>query len=556
MAAMHRMHERVLVCALASGCGPLVAYDDTGAVDSSGTDATSVGPDPTLTTSVGPTTVTTTPTTTIDPTGDPVCPTFDLGSSVPNSVSSVIDDETDQFSGSCGGAAVDAVLSFVAPADGDYTFATAGTNYDTVLYVLDGVCGGAELACNDDTADTSSAVSLHLFEGQAISVVIDGFSPGVSGAWHIDVDVAQSSCPDGELGSELPVSAADSTQGAADVLSPACVLDDGPERSWLWTAPHAGVFTFDSDGGELFSAVYLRDGVCDGSELACDAGTFEPTSGISGVVTSLAAGQVVTVVVDGLFGASGFVQLNIDELAGVCPAGDLGSIVPQELSDDTFAFGNSGGRSCGGWFAPDATYVWSAPTAGTYRFAVPSASFPWVLAVHDAVCGGGELGCVDLFSDGEGAPIVLDMIAGQLVVVAVDGLGHQGGAFDLVIEPDVCPELDLGAAVPVGTSGNLVGATPSVQAQCAPTQGGDVGYRFTAPQDGTYRIDTIGSAFDTVLSVRDGGCGGAELACDDDAGGNLSSLVELDLGAGQTIVITVEGFDGDAGDYALTVQAI
>jgi len=553
------MHERLLLCALASGCGPLVAYDDTAGVDesSSGTDATTtVGSDPTLTTSVGPTTATTTPTTTIDPTGDPMCPTFDLGSSVPNSVSSVIDDETDQFSGSCGGAAVDAVLSFIAPEDGDYTFATAGTNYDTVLYVLDGLCGGAELACNDDTADTSSAVTVHLFAGQQISVVIDGFSPGVSGAWHIDVDVAQSSCPDGELGSELPVSVVDDTQGAGNGLSPGCVLDDGPERSWLWTAPHDGVFTFDSDGGELLTAVYLLGGVCEGDELACDAGAFEPSSGVSGVVASLAGGQPITVVVDGLFGASGQIQLNIDELAGVCPADDLGSVAPLEIVDDTFAYGNSGGRSCGGWFAPDATYVWSAPSAGTYRFAVQNAAFPWVLAVHDAVCGGGELGCIDLFTDGEGAPIVLDMLAGQLAVVAVDGLGHQGGSFELVIEPDVCPELELGAAVPVSVGGNLLGATPSVQSQCAPTQGGDVGYRFTAPEDGAYRVDTIGSSFDTVLSVRDGGCGGAELACDDDAGGNLASLVELGLTAGQTIVITVEGFDGDAGDYQLSVQAI
>src|SRR5262245_37296828 len=101
---------RVLWGTLAAGaCGPSVLGDDTdGASDSSSssTDATmSVGPDPTTLTTVEPTTVT--PTTTIDPTGDPVCPTFDLGSSVPNSVSSVIDTEVDQFSGSCGGAAVD-----------------------------------------------------------------------------------------------------------------------------------------------------------------------------------------------------------------------------------------------------------------------------------------------------------------------------------------------------------------------------------------------------------------------------------------------------------------
>src|SRR5262245_1714323 len=189
---MHRMRAKVLWGLAASACGPSLISDSDAQLDtgSSSTDATmSVGPDPTLTTVAPTTTITTTPTTTIDPTGDPLCPTFDLGSSVPNSVSGVIDDEIDQFSGSCGGAAVDAVLSFTAPQDGDYTFSTAGTSYDTVLYVLDGLCAGGELDCNDDTPfDTSSEVMVSLFAGQVVSVVIDGFSPGVTGAWHVNVD--------------------------------------------------------------------------------------------------------------------------------------------------------------------------------------------------------------------------------------------------------------------------------------------------------------------------------------------------------------------------------
>jgi hypothetical protein len=543
--------------AVALGCGPATLGDDaSGGLDSSGSETDT---DPTVTTSVGPdptvaptTTVTTTPTTTIDPTGTPICPTFDLGSSVPNSVSSVVDDEVDLFSGSCGGAAVDAALSFTAPADGSYTFATAGTSYDTVLYVLDGLCDGPEIACNDDTADTSSSVTVTLFAGQTITVVIDGFSPGVSGAWHVDVSGGAGSCPDDDLGGALPFAIAGSTNGGGNAFASPCGGNDGQERRYLWTAPHSGVFTFDDDPSASSSVVYLLDGVCEGAAIACDAGVLDADSGVAGVVAPLGSGQSVTVVVDG----AGEFELNIDEITGVCPAQDLGAVTPFEIFDDTFSYGNSGGRSCGGWFAPDATYVWSAPAAGSYRFAVQDAAFPWVLALHDAVCGGPELGCVDLFADGEAAPILLDLTAGQLVVVAVDGLGHQGGEFDLVIEPDLCPELDLGAVVPASDAGSLMGASPSASASCAPTQGGDVGYRFTAPLTAAYRFDTVGSAIDTVLSIRAQSCGGLELACDDDAGGNLASQIDIDMQAGDVVIVTVDGFDGELGGYQLHVASL
>ncbi|HWB76893.1 MAG TPA: hypothetical protein VG755_18125 [Nannocystaceae bacterium] len=554
--AMHRMRSGVLWGLLACGCGPSLIGDSQGQLDgsSSSTDATtSVGPDPTLTTVAPTTTMTTTPTTTIDPTGDPICPTFNLGSSVPNSVSSVIDDEVDQFSGSCGGAAVDAVLSFTAPQDGDYTFSTAGTSYDTVLYVLDGLCGGGELDCNDDTPfDTSSELTVSLFAGQVVSVVIDGFSPGVTGAWHVDVALAEAQCPDFDLESFVPTGIGDSTQGAGNAFSPSCVGDDGAERRYLWTAPYTGVFTFDNEGSEIFSAVYVMAGVCEGAQIACDAGQLEPASGVSGVVASLAADQTVTVVVDGLFGNSGFTSLNVDELLGVCPVGSLGSSAPQTIFDDTNFYANSGGRSCGGWFARDATYTWSAPADGTYRFEITDASFPWVLAVQDGVCQGAELGCVDASFGGS---IVVDAIAGQLFVVAVDGLGHQSGPFTLSVQADTCPELDLGGDVPISVVGSIVGASATSQGSCAPTTGPDVGYRFVAPFAATYQFDTIGSDYDTVLTVRDSSCGGVELACDDDLGGNLSSLVTLDLAAGQTVIVGVDGFDGDVGGYVLRAQA-
>jgi hypothetical protein len=52
--------------------------------------------------------------------------------------------------------------------------------------------------------------------------------------------------------------------------------------------------------------------------------------------------------------------------------------------------------------------------------------------------------------------------------------------------------------------------------------------------------------------VRDLTCAGAELACNDDAG-DLSSLVQVNLAAGQTIVLVA---DGGGGPYQLNIAAV
>jgi hypothetical protein len=65
-----------------------------------------------------------------------------------------------------------------------------------------------------------------------------------------------------------------------------------------------------------------------------------------------------------------------------------------------------------------------------------------------------------------------------------------------------------------------------------------------------------------VLYVRQGACGsGIEVACNDDALGCLTadliggSMVSVRVAAGQTYFIFVDGYDGDAGQFTLTVTA-
>lgn len=82
----------------------------------------------------------------------------------------------------------------------------------------------------------------------------------------------------------------------------------------------------------------------------------------------------------------------------------------------------------------------------------------------------------------------------------------------------------------------------------------DIWFQYAATQDGTLAIDTFGSAFDTVLSVYEGGCATPSLiACNDDAFG-LQSEVVIGVVAGTEYQIQVGGYGGQSGMGVLNVQ--
>ena len=79
-------------------------------------------------------------------------------------------------------------LQWTAPAAGDYTFDTSGSDYDTVLAILDGCdIGATELACDDDggTGLTSSA-TLTLAADQTVIIQIDAFGTG-TGTYTLNI---------------------------------------------------------------------------------------------------------------------------------------------------------------------------------------------------------------------------------------------------------------------------------------------------------------------------------------------------------------------------------
>lgn len=88
----------------------------------------------------------------------------------------------------------------------------------------------------------------------------------------------------------------------------------------------------------------------------------------------------------------------------------------------------------------------------------------------------------------------------------------------------------------------------------------DHSYRWRAPSDGRFQIDTIGTEdFDTLLYVRRACDDDVDLACSDDIdlGVDQDSCVTLDLMADEEIVIVVDGFGPlGRGEFVLNVTPV
>lgn len=124
---------------------------------------------------------------------------------------------------------------------------------------------------------------------------------------------------------------------------------------------------------------------------------------------------------------------------------------------------------------------------------------------------------------------------------------------------------DLGGAIaiaglPFTDSRTTCDSTDDYHFDCgaAGANSPDVVYSFTPGSDGWVRVDLCGSLFDTKLLVVDEG--GALLDCNDDAYldsacGQYTSLIPgLEVTAGLTVLLVVDGYGGDCGQYDLSVE--
>jgi hypothetical protein len=114
-----------------------------------------------------------------------------------------------------------------------------------------------------------------------------------------------------------------------------------------------------------------------------------------------------------------------------------------------------------------------------------------------------------------------------------------------------CPETVIPAAggtFPGTTTGGLALLTSGTCGGSGPERT----FEWTPAVSGTATIDLCGSSYDTVLYIRQGGCNGTQLACNNDSCGSQSRITPS-VTAGQTYSIVVDGWSGANGSFVLTV---
>ena len=106
----------------------------------------------------------------------------------------------------------------------------------------------------------------------------------------------------------------------------------------------------------------------------------------------------------------------------------------------------------------------------------------------------------------------------------------------------------------ISVKGSTAGNDDSFWGACGGEGTPDASYLWEVPYDGQWVIDTQGSSFDTMLSVRVGGCFGEEVSCNDD-GFDLTSRIEAYFNGGEQVAIAIDGFS-EVGDYQLNIAPL
>jgi len=492
----------LVTISLRQGQTALIVVDGYSTFSGSFTLHISTAPTPTPTSSARPT-ATTSPTPTVTPVS--ICPEVALGSAFPVAVSGATLGHPNRINPWCGPSrASEVVYQWTAPTAGLFQIDTIGSTFDTMLHVYDGAsCFGPALpgACNDDSGgNRSSLVTVSLRQGQTVLIVVDGYG-SQSGSFALHISTAPTPTP-------------------TSTRKPTATASAAPAASATRTA----------------------------TPSVTPTATVTPTS--------------------------------------ICPEVALGSAFPVAVSAATLGHPNRINPSCAPSTASEVVYQWTAPTAGLFQIDTIGSTFDTVLHVHDgASCFGPPLlgACNDDGGGNRSSLVTVSLRQGQTILIVVDGYGSRSGSFALHIStaptptptPSVtstatisptptatpvfpCPEVALGNALPVAVSGSTAGHPNRINPSCAPSTASEVVYQWTAPVAGLFQMDTIGSTFDTVLHVYDGAsCFGPALArgCNDDGGGNRTSLVTVSLRQGQTVLIVVDGSSSRSGFFSLHISA-
>ncbi len=330
------------------------------------------------------------------------------------------------------------------------------------------------------------------------------------------------------------------TTGRANDLTLSCGTNARDEVYRLVLDRLVTQLRVDTIGSALDTVVAIRRSDCGAADLVCnDNGPGAGTASIA-TIANPAIGEYY-IVVDDKTSANSTYNLNIKAMLPVSASCDPASTI---------------------FVCPDA-YI-CAGAAGS-ETCVPGPCNDTVDADGDGFPGfPTDPGCTSV-SDPDEADTCFPTPMAGCPICSDDVDNDLDGFTDYPMDPTCASAADnVEAAVctsadPILTfSANVVNATMNTRlndlALSCGTNGRDEIYRFIVDRPlARLRVDTIGSALDTVVAVRRTNCTGTDLACDDNAAGNGDSRVLLNnVSQGEYFIIVDD--KNLTGAYNLNVQ--
>ncbi len=237
--------------------------------------------------------------------------------------------------------------------------------------------------------------------------------------------------------------------------------------------------------------------------------------------------------------------------------------------------GNSGGKSL--WWR------WTSSSDGILTVSTEGSSFDTVVAVYTGtdVAELTTLGHDDNSGAGQASQLTVRVLPDSVYYIAVDG--YNGTSGDVQLNLSVAPTefstdgrpVNDNLADSISISGSFTtnyGSNQEATVEAGEVQitdaefwvGQSVWYSWTAPSDGTVTMDTVGSNYDTTLTIYQGTeiNNLIEIDQDDDGAATaLDSLVEFRVYAGETYHIAVDGYSGSitgraSGSFILNINLL
>ena len=330
---------------------------------------------------------------------------------------------------------------------------------------------------------------------------------------------------------------------------------------WNWTAVEGGFTEISTEGSDFNTVIVIYKGdSLDALKLVAKNRDESPNNNGAFVGFEASAGVSYRIAVDGLEGDSGNVSLSLGQSVindDFSSALEIGGINFRTTSENIAASRESGEPEHiqNAFGSKSVWWKWTAPLSGNVTVSTSASnSFDTILAVYT----GDSLEDLQLVSSNDDDDrtgvwtSVLNFYAqeGSEYKIAVDGWNGSYGQIALTVAMAEHDDREDARTAYTDTLDDISFTNQATKEIGEPSHGGDaVGqslwWKWTSTRSGQAELTTFGSDFDTILAVYEGEslASLSLLGANDDSGGALSSRLALDVVAGGSYWVAVDGND-------------